>query len=141
MFGRLFSGFMSDRLGRYNMFIVVCYLSGIWILALWLASSSNAALISFAALFGFFSGAYLSLLIPLIMSISPLAEFGFRTGIVMLATAVAGLTTNPINGTILKGADGYQGLKIFCGIFCLVGTTFVLVARIRKTGWILLARV
>jgi len=29
LFGRLFAGFLSDEIGRYNILVVVCYLSGI----------------------------------------------------------------------------------------------------------------
>ncbi|BCS20328.1 MCT family MFS transporter [Aspergillus puulaauensis] len=134
LFGRLFAGFLGDKLGRYNIFIIVCYLSGIFILALWLPDSSNEALIAFAALFGFFSGAYVSLLTPLIMQISPMPELGFRTGIALLATAVAGLTTNPINGAIVDGGGGWAGLKVFSGVLSIVGTSFVLVARLKRTG-------
>ncbi|KIX04843.1 uncharacterized protein Z518_05714 [Rhinocladiella mackenziei CBS 650.93] len=136
LFGRLFSGFLGDKLGRYNIFIVVCYLSGgFWILALWLPDTNDPALIAFAALFGFFSGAYVSLIAPLVMQISPMAEIGFRTGIVLFVTPIGGLTTNPINGAILDNAGGWVGLKVFSGVLCIAGTTFVLVARIRLTGW------
>lgn len=140
LFGRLFSGFVSDKIGRFNIFVVVCYLSGIWILALWLPDTSDPALIAFALLFGFFSGAYVSLITPLVMQISPMAEIGFRTGIVLFVTAIGGLTTNPINGAILDNAGSWVGLRVFSGVFCLAGTTFVLVARIRRTGWKLLVR-
>ncbi len=74
------------------------------------------------------------------MQISPMAELGFRTGIVLLATAIGGLTTNPINGAILDSTGNWAGLKIFSGIFCIVGTTFVLVARVRRAGWDIFAR-
>ncbi|KAF7557994.1 hypothetical protein G7Z17_g280 [Cylindrodendrum hubeiense] len=107
LFGRLFSGFLGDKIGRYNVVIVVCYLTGIWILALWLPDTSDPAIIAFAVLFGFFSGAYVALITPLIMQISPMAEIGFRSGIVLLATAIAGLTTNPINGAIMESAGGW----------------------------------
>lgn len=136
LFGRLFSGFLSDKVGRYNMFIVVCYLSGVWILALWLPDTSNAAIIAFAVLFGFFSGAYVSLLAPLIAQISTtMAEIGLRTGIVLLVTAIGGLTTNPINGAIVDGSGGWVGLKVFSGVLCIVGTTMVLIVRVRRVGW------
>ncbi|KAL2816013.1 major facilitator superfamily domain-containing protein [Aspergillus cavernicola] len=135
LFGRLFAGFLGDKIGRYNIFIIVCYLSGISILALWLPDSTNPALIAFAVLFGFFSGAYVSLITPLVMQVSPMPELGFRVGIVLLATAVGGLTTNPINGAIVDGSGGWIGLKVFSGVFCLLGTTFVLVARVREIGW------
>ena len=135
LFGRLFSGFLGDKIGRFNIFIIVCYLSGIWILALWLPDSSDPALIAFAVLFGFSSGAFVSLVTPLTMQISPMAELGFRTSIVLFVTAIGGLTTNPINGAILDSAGGQAGLKIFPGVLCLAGTSFVLIARIRQTGW------
>ncbi len=138
--GRLFAGFLGDKIGRYNVFVVVCYLSGVWILALWLPGTSDAALIAFAVLFGFFSGAYVSLITPLVMQISPMAELGFRTGIVLFVTAVGGLTTNPINGAILEHAGSWVGLKIFSGVFCVAGTTLVLAARVRRTGFKLLVR-
>ncbi|EXJ96412.1 hypothetical protein A1O1_01538 [Capronia coronata CBS 617.96] len=113
LFGRLISGLVGDKVGRYNTFIIVCYLSDIWILALWLPDSSDPALIAFAVLFGFFSGAYVSLIAPLVMQISAMTEIGFRTGIVLFLTAVAGLTTNPINGAILDSAGGWAGVKGF----------------------------
>ncbi|KPM46531.1 hypothetical protein AK830_g116 [Neonectria ditissima] len=135
LFGRLFAGFLSDKIGRFNVFIVVCYLSGIMTLGLWLPDTSDAALIAFAILFGFFSGAYISLITPLVMQISPMAEIGFRTGIILLVSAIGGFTANPINGAILESAGGWTGLKVFSGVFCLAGTTFVVVARIKRTGW------
>ncbi|VUC28136.1 unnamed protein product [Clonostachys rosea] len=138
LFGRLFSGFMGDKIGRYNIFVVVCYLSAIWILALWIPDTSNSALIAFAVLFGFCSGAYVSLIAPLVMQISPLPEIGFRTGLVFLISSIGGLTTNPINGQILEAPLGFTGIKIFSGIMCLAGTTLILIARIHRTGFKLL---
>lgn len=134
LFGRMFSGIMGDKVGKYNIFIVVCYLSGLWILALLIPSVTSASLIAFAVLYGFCSGAYVSLIGPLVMQVSPMAEIGYRTGIIFFCNSIAGLTTNPINGAILEGSSGWLGMKIFAGVFCLVGTTFVLAARIRRTG-------
>ncbi|KAH6657801.1 major facilitator superfamily transporter [Truncatella angustata] len=133
LFGRIFSGIMGDKIGRYNIFVVVCYLTGIWVLALWIPGSDDGALIAFAVLFGFCSGAYVSLIAPLVAQISSPQEIGFRTGLVFFVSSIGGLTTNPINGAILD--HGWTGIKIFSGVFCLVGTTFVLAARINRTGW------
>lgn len=135
LFGRIFSGVMGDRIGKYNIFIVVCYLTVVWILALWIPDSSDAGLISFAALFGFCSGAYVSLIAPLVSQISPLSEIGFRTGIVFFISSIGGLTTNPINGAIIDLPNGLRGIKIFAGVFCFVGTTFILAARVYRIGW------
>ncbi|OPB37938.1 Monocarboxylate transporter [Trichoderma guizhouense] len=135
LFGRLSAGVIGDKIGRFNVFIIVCFLSGIWVLALWLPDSSDPALIAFAVLFGFFSGAYVSLITPMVAQIAPLRELGFRSGIVQFSIAIGGLTTNPINGAILDGAGGWVGLKVFSGVFCIAGTAFVLAARIRRIGW------
>uniref|UniRef100_A0A8H7K4V0 Major facilitator superfamily (MFS) profile domain-containing protein n=1 Tax=Bionectria ochroleuca TaxID=29856 RepID=A0A8H7K4V0_BIOOC len=135
LFGRMFSGIMGDRVGKYNIFIVVCYLSSIWILGILIPNITNASLIAFAVLFGFSSGAYVSLITPLVMQISPLNEIGLRTGIIFFVNAVSGLTSNPINGAILNQPNGWLGMKLFAGMFCLVGTTFVLAARVHRTGW------
>ncbi|KAH8885867.1 MFS general substrate transporter [Thozetella sp. PMI_491] len=140
MFGRLSSGIVADRVGRFNVFIVVCFLSGLWILALWIPSTGDASLIAFSVLFGFFSGAFFSLITPVVMQISPMSEIGFRTGMVYFVCAIGGLTTNPINGAIIDSASGYTGLKIFSGVFCIAGTAFVVAARIHHTGWNLISR-
>ncbi|KFA81136.1 hypothetical protein S40288_01002 [Stachybotrys chartarum IBT 40288] len=134
MFGRLAAGVLGDKVGRYNIFVIVCYMSGILILALWLPAANDATLVAFAVLFGFFSGAYVTLIAPLVMQISPMAEIGFRTGVILLTSSFAGLTTGPINGSLLDRPGNWDNIKIFSGVFCLVGTTLIFVARIRRTG-------
>ncbi|TIC91265.1 putative transporter MCH4 [Colletotrichum higginsianum] len=135
LFGRIASGILGDKIGKYNIFVVVCYLTSIWMLALWIPANTDGALIAFAVLFGFCSGAYVSLIAPLVAQISPFQEIGFRTGITFFTNSIGGLTTNPINGAILAGPSGWIGIKVFSGVFCLAGTTFILAARIHRTGW------
>ncbi|KAI8309488.1 Fujikurins efflux protein [Colletotrichum sp. SAR11_59] len=135
LFGRIFSGILGDKIGKYNIFVVVCYLTSIWMLALWIPANSDGALIAFAVLFGFCSGAYVSLIAPLVAAISPFQEIGFRTGITFLTNSIGGLTTNPINGAILAGPGDWVGIKVFSGVFCIAGTTFILIARMKRTGW------
>lgn len=115
--------------------MIVCYATGILILALWIPAKNNASVIVFAAFFGFFSGAYVSLGPALVAQISPIKEIGYRTGLLFLICSVGGLTTGPIAGAILARDNGdFIGLKIYAGVFCLVGTSFVVFARIRETG-------
>jgi MFS family permease len=134
LFGRLVAGFVGDKIGRLNVFVIACYLSGVWILGLWLPDSHNAALIVFAVLFGFFSGAFISLATPVIAHVSPMAELGFRVGMVLFACGTAGLITQPINGAIVDSQGGWTGAKVFSGVFSLVGTSFVLALRVRRAG-------
>jgi len=69
-----------------------------------------------------------------------MAELGFRIGIMSLIISVGGLVTNPICGAILDSSSRWADVKIFAGVFCLAGTSFMLVARIRNTGWKIFAR-
>jgi MFS family permease len=135
LFGRLTAGVLGDKIGRYNIFIIVGFLSGLWILALWIPSNNQDGIIAFATLFGFCSGAYVSLIAPLVAQVSPLPEVGFRTGIVLLLAGIGGLVTNPINGAILEKPTGWVGPKIFAGVFCMTGTLFILGARVHRVGW------
>ncbi|OHW90377.1 major facilitator superfamily transporter [Colletotrichum incanum] len=135
LFGRLFSGVVGDRIGRFNIFIIVCYLSGVWALAVWIPSHAAAGLIAFAVLFGFCSGSYVSLMAALIAQISPANEIGLRTGIIYLAASIGGLTTNPINGAIFDEPNGEVGIKVFSGVFCIVSATFITAARVYHTGF------
>lgn len=126
---------MGDKFGRFNMFAIVCGTTGILTLALWIPANSDAATISFAALFGFFSGAYISLGPATVAEISPPEEFGYRIGLLFAVASIAGLVTNPIVGAIVQREHGsFIGLKVFAGVFCLVGTLVSFGARLSKTG-------
>lgn len=134
LFGRLGSGWLSDRYGKYNIYIVSGFMSGILVLALWIPVRTEPGTIVFALLFGLFSGAYISLMGALVPAISPLEEIGYRNGIMFLCSAIGGLITSPIAGLILETSAGWQGLKLFAGVFLIAGTIGVVMARVSKTG-------
>ena len=141
LFGRILSGIAADKIGRFNAFIISCFFAGLFTLALWLPASSSSTtvdsiIIAFAVLFGFFSGAYVSLLGALVAAISPPREIGFRTGLVFLVAAVPGLVTNPVAGAILAAGGGsFAGMKVYAGVMMLAGTACVALSRGRETKW------
>lgn len=135
LFGRLIAGFVADKIGKYNTFILASYISGIWVLALWIPAQTEAGITAFAILMGAFSGVFIALITPLLLAISPLSELGFRSGMVQFGIAIAGLTGNPIAGAILDSAGGWTGVKVFSGVMCIVGTAFVHVVRVKRAGW------
>ncbi|KAE8318165.1 major facilitator superfamily domain-containing protein [Aspergillus transmontanensis] len=135
LFGRLGAGIFADKIGSYNIFVVVTYIAGILVLALWIPASNNPGTIVFAVVFGFATGAYVALAPGLVVKLSPFAEIGYRTGLLFLFASISGLTTNPIAGAILQHSDGsYTGMKIFSGVLLIVGSTLVLGVRLRQTG-------
>jgi MFS transporter, MCT family, aspergillic acid transporter len=134
LFGRLGSGYISDKLGKYNSFIVACYTAGILILAMWIPATGVPVTVAFTVLFGLFSGAYISLMAALVAQISPPEELGYRNGLTFFGSAIGGLITSPIAGAILEGPGSWVGLKVFAGVMMIGGTTGILAARILKAG-------
>lgn len=110
------------------------------VLGLWIPASGNAAIVVFAVIFGFASGAYVSLLPALVVGISLLEATGYRTGLLFLFSSVGGLTSSAIGGAILQRHGGScTGMKVFSGVMLLVGTGFVMAARVVHTGWVVKA--
>ncbi|ATY67346.1 MFS transporter, putative [Cordyceps militaris CM01] len=133
LIGRLSSGILADRFGRFNAFIASCYVAGLLVVAMWIPGTDDATTIAFAALFGLFSGAYIALLVALIAQVSPIREIGYRNGVACLAQSVGGLLATPIAGAIIDKPGGLVGIKVYAGVFLLAGTTSVMMARLVLT--------
>lgn len=130
IFGRIIPGLIADKFGRFNMMAGCTAISAILTLALWLPGHSNAASLSFAAFFGFFSGCYVSLTPALVVEVSPLMDVGHRTGILYFCISVGVLTGSPIAGALVEANDGeYTYLKIFAGVTMLAGALLIAVLR------------
>ena len=135
LFGRIIPGILSDKFGRYNIFVVVAFLTAILILALWIPASSNIGLMLFAGFFGFASGAFISLGPALIAQISPIHKIGIRQGLLFAVMSVGALTTSPIGGAIVSQENGsFTGVKVFAGVMCFAGSTLALLARFSAIG-------
>jgi MFS family permease len=136
IFGRILPGIIGDKLGRFNVMIITTAFSAVIVLALWLPSSGNAPILAFCVLYGFSSGAFVSMGPSLIAQISPIREIGVRSGTFFLCVAVAGLTGNPIGGA-LQGQDngGFKYLQIFCGVSMTVGSALYIASRWVQCGW------
>lgn len=81
--GRTLPAWLGDHVGHFNVITACCYLTGIDILALWLPFNyypSHAGLIVFALLYGFVSGAFVSLLMPCAAKSGTLETLGQRFG-------------------------------------------------------------
>jgi MFS family permease len=141
-FGRVLPGVVADKIGRYNVMTIMMAFAGILILALWLPAASNAPIITFAALYGFGSGSFVSLAPSLVAQISDVREIGVRNGTVFAIISFAALCSNPIGGALITHWDGkYTGLQIFGGIMALSGACTILAARIVLAGTKIAAKV
>ena len=135
VFGRTVPGFVADKVGRYNIIIAVCYLSGIIVLALWLPARANAPIIIFAAIYGFSSGAFVSLAPACVAQISDIRQIGVRTGAMFAVVSIAALVGNPIGGALISHEEGrFTHLQIFAGVMMLGGSTVFAMARASLVG-------
>ncbi|MCJ1249423.1 hypothetical protein MMC30_006647 [Trapelia coarctata] len=136
IFGRTIPPYLADRLGRFNVMIITTLFTGIICLAIWLPSKSNTPIIVFAALYGFSSGALVSVAQACIGQIGDIRAFGLRNGVLWAITGIAALCGNPIGGALLTGGDGsFAHLQIFTGVMTLVGALGWVAARWRLVGW------
>jgi len=118
-------------------------------LCLWLPfhfHPSHAGLIVFALVYGFVTGAFVSLLMPCVAKSGKLETLGVRFGTFQMVVALGYefdlsdfscglslilfsrcLTGLPIMGAILKkqGGTNFAGLEIFAFVSALVGATFL----------------
>lgn len=137
IFGRILPGWLGDRLGRFNVMIVTTYLTTLLVFVLWIPGKSNAAIIVFAALFGFTSGTFVSMIPALVVQITKdMRTIGVRNGSNFFIISLAALTGNPIAGALITMDNGgYLYLQIFCGVTMFVGSSFFLMARFVQVGW------
>jgi MFS family permease len=116
--------------------IITTAFSAVIVLALWLPSKSNAPILIFCILYGFSSGAFVSMGPSLIAQISPIREIGVRSGTFFLCVAFAGLTGNPIGGALQVQDDGgFAYLQVFCGVAMIVGSATYMASRWVQCGW------
>lgn len=142
IFGRIIPGALADKVGKFNMQSLWCSVAGIVVLALGLPASSNAAFITFAALYGFASGAFVSLLPAQIAEISKVEQIGIRVGVIFACVSIAGLIGNPIAGAIVEANHGaYWGLNVFSGVMILSGSSIFILTRFYMADWKLFTRI
>ncbi|KAF2128240.1 major facilitator superfamily transporter [Dothidotthia symphoricarpi CBS 119687] len=134
--GRTVPNAIADKVGHFNVMIVMCALTSILILGLWLPSTGDAPIILFAALFGISSGAGIGLTPVLCAKLSSIQDIGVRTGTVFTISAFAGLTGSPIGGAIISRSGGsFPNAIAFSGAACAIGTILFVATRIAFVGW------
>ncbi|KAI3391322.1 hypothetical protein diail_7513, partial [Diaporthe ilicicola] len=127
--GRILPGIISDKLGRLNCLVLAAATTGIVILC-WSRVHSNAAIIVWAAAFGFTSGAIFSAGSVSFASVpKDPRNIGTYMGMGLGTSSVAALIGPPVNGALVSTYGGYDQVAIFSGVFCLAGAAFTLIAK------------
>ncbi|KAF2159683.1 hypothetical protein M409DRAFT_29845 [Zasmidium cellare ATCC 36951] len=129
-FGRILPGFIADRVGHFNILVTSMFLSAI-VCFCWKGVDNVAGLVVWSAVYGFVSGAVLSLQIACASLVSTKETMGAAIGIVMGSIALTALFGTPIAGELVK--SGYLALSMFAGATMLVGAVLVLFARLGRS--------
>jgi MFS family permease len=138
IFGRISPNFLADYFGSLNLLTIMCYGAGFLCFSV-LGAGSFGGLIVVAIIFGFFSGAYVSLMTPAIITLSKGPhEIGIRLGTGFLITSFAALTGTPITGALLD-KYGFVAPVVWSGVTVLAGamcfTVATLLQRRVKGNW------
>ncbi|KAI8986291.1 MFS general substrate transporter [Trametes punicea] len=129
--GRLAPACLADALGRFNILVPCAFLTGLSVLLFWTFARTLTAVMLFAAVYGFFSGAFNALVIPCVVQISGVREYGTRIGVLYSIISFPALCGGPVAGAILKADGGsYLGMIMLAGATILAGSLFMLWARL-----------
>ncbi|CAI7578882.1 unnamed protein product [Penicillium pancosmium] len=124
--GRVLPPYLADKIGHFNVLTICAMLTGGSMLVLWLPFNyhpSHAGIIIFGLVYGFVSGAVVSLLMPCVAKSGSIDTLGQRFGTYQMVISISCLTGLPIMGSILsrQGNDNFAGLQIFASVAALLG--------------------
>jgi predicted MFS family arabinose efflux permease len=162
VFGRIIPNFIADRTGPLNMIIPCAMMSGVLALCL-IVAHRLAPVIVICALYGFFSGSFVSLPPTILVHLTAnRAMIGTRMGmcftgmffiqffckssrikslmIHFTVVSIGLLIGTPISGQILN-ATGFAQTWVFGGVLVIVGSLVIAAARVAKGGWGLMVKV
>jgi MFS family permease len=140
--GRIITGVIADWIGRFNVMIFTAGVCAISSFTLWLISEDNrAAILSFVALFGFWSGPAISLSPVCVAQVCQTTNYGKRYGTVSFLVGITLLVIIPVAGAVLRSQNStkpetnYSGLICLCGFAYAISSISAFLAKGLKIGW------
>jgi MFS family permease len=134
--GRIIPNLIADRIGPLNVQAPSIAIAATMVLV-WIPTHNLGPLLAISVIYGFFSGAVVSLPPTCVASMTEdMTSFGARVGIVFLAMSFSSLIGSPVAGALVQsGVHGYDEARIWSGVVMLVGAAFVTLARMSKADW------
>jgi MFS family permease len=128
-FGRVLGGLLADKFGRLNLLMGAGVCTGVLIFC-WQKMTTNATMILFAVLYGFFSGAIVSLMSAALAQVPKDARnIGTYMGMGMALVSIATLIGPPINGALVTRFGEFEQSSTMSGVFAVVGGLSVILTK------------
>lgn len=141
--GPILPNLAADYIGTLNMQVLFVSVAAILSLCL-LAIHATSGIFAFCVLYGFFTGAFVSLPGPTVASLSPnLAFLGARMSMAFMSAGLGLLVGTPVAGAILATGHGqnWTMLQIWSGCLLVFSGLCMSAARVTKVGWGVLKKV
>ncbi|EJU01044.1 MFS general substrate transporter [Dacryopinax primogenitus] len=130
IFGRTLPNLLADKFGPITVLIPCSVVTGAIVFAV-LGIKNVGGLVIVCILYGFWSGAYVSLVGPMYASMADsLSEIGLRMGLAFAFLGFSALIGTPIDGALLGDGPDYTWWKaiLFSGVTMLSGCALLVVA-------------
>ncbi|KAJ5670773.1 uncharacterized protein N7477_006136 [Penicillium maclennaniae] len=140
VFGRITPGLLADRIGSINTIVPVSLIASILAFA-WIGIKNEAGSIVFSIIYGYASGAIVSLPHTIVARITPdMSIVGTRMGMCFTFAGLGLLIGNPIAGALLNLENAvFWKAQLFTALTVVVGSAFFIVLRLIKwndgDGW------
>ncbi|KAL6859701.1 major facilitator superfamily domain-containing protein [Trichoderma novae-zelandiae] len=127
--GRVGSGWIADRFGRFNVLITMGVLTAA-ITFSWGIMTSPAGMVASALLFGLFSGGLIPLGSACVAQTAPgMARIGLRIGLMMAFASFGALAGGPASGAIKDATAAWFAVFSFSAALTLAGAGMLLGVR------------
>ncbi|KAG2746604.1 MFS general substrate transporter [Suillus brevipes Sb2] len=128
--GRCTAGIAATYMGVLNLAIASTVACSAVIISM-MALSDLASVVMLGLAYGYFSGVYIALVVPLVTVFTPdLSELGARMGVCLVFIAFGGLLSGPISGALLGSQYRWWIPSLFSGIISLVGSSMFMAMRL-----------
>ncbi|KAM0558065.1 hypothetical protein ACHAPJ_005232 [Fusarium lateritium] len=127
--GRPIIGWLSDRFGRINLTLIMSFITGILIFAIWINANSFGVLLTFALVVGLPAGVFWVNISPVLVEVMGLANLASGLSCLWVAMAAPSTLSAPIALEIYTGTGSYLGAQLFTGFMFIASAVCVFILR------------
>lgn len=132
--GRLALGWVADKIGRLNMYIISNVIAGLLCCLLWRFATTYETLLAFSITWGIVCGLYFALAPPITGNIVGLERISPGLSILFVVSSIASVGP-PVASAIQEATPGkgFIGVQMFAGAVYLCGALICLGLKIKLT--------